>query len=173
MVLAGVAYENRRKPHIAALIDKLFHEQIMSKNEILARLTAHAASDPAEVTGETGKPDWEKARKLGKTHLVKKVKVKEVKKVVGGFVETTIYTEIELHDPQRAMDMLGKYHELFTSKIKIEDWRSEAIAGIRDGSLTFEAMLGAGFERNLAVELFREAGVSVEVSEGAPTQQAE
>lgn len=164
-VLAGVAYENRRKPHIAALIDKLFNEQIMSRNEILARLTEQAAGDLRELTDEDGRPDWMRARQLGKTHLVKKIRRKETQR--DG--ETTVYTEIELHDPQRAIDMLGKYHELFTNKLRVDDWRSDAIRDIRDGKISYEALANA-FDDSLAAELFRSAGIPIPARQSAAVE---
>lgn len=169
-VLGVVGHDNLRNPKIRAHLDYHFRQQAMSREEVLVRLTEQGRSDLVDLTNEQGVPDWEKARQAGKTHLVKKIKRKEVTIHRGKSSVTTITTEIELHDPQRALDMLGKYHELFINKIKVEDWHSEVVAGIRDGTFTFDGLLKANFERELAVELFKEAGVPVEIREGAPIQ---
>jgi hypothetical protein len=46
-------------------------------------------------------------------------------------------------------------------QIKVDDWRSEAIEYIRRGELSFEA-LAEEFDRDLATELFKAAGVPVQ-----------
>lgn len=46
-------------------------------------------------------------------------------------------------------------------QVKVDDWRSQAIADIRAGKIAFEALAQA-FDRSLAVELFRSAGIEVE-----------
>lgn len=165
--LGVVGHRNLRNDKIRAHLDYHFQQQAMSEHEVIARLTEQARADLSELTDADGAPDWNKARAAGKTHLVKKIKRKQVEKIVGKAVIRTTYTEIELHDPQRAIDMLGKYHELFTSKVKIEDWHDEAIADIRSGRISYEALAQA-FDESLAAELFRKAGVPVQVGASAP-----
>jgi len=45
--------------------------------------------------------------------------------------------------------------------IQIEDWRSRAIEDIRAGRIAYEALAEAFNDRDLATELFREAGVPI------------
>ena len=53
--------------------------------------------------------------------------------------------------------------------IEVEDWRSQAIADIREGHLTFQALADA-FDDDLATQLFAEAGVSVSTGEGTAAE---
>jgi len=158
--LAQIAYENLRIPEIAAAIDARMAEHAMSANEILARLTDHARGDMGDIYDEaTGAIDWQKARALGKTALIKKIE------------QTTVTTEdsethtfrIELHDPQKAMQLLGKWRKIFIDRVQIDDWRSQAIEDIRAGTLPYAALVEA-FDDTLAQELFRLAGVPVVVN---------
>lgn len=159
--LAQIAYENLRIPEIAAAIDARMAEHAMSANEILARLTDHARGDIGDIYDEsTGAIDWQKARQMGRTSLIKKIE------------QTTVTTEdseihtfkLELHDPQKAMQLLGKWRKIFIDRVQIDDWRSQAIEDIRAGTLPYKALVEA-FDDTLAQELFRLAGVSVMVDE--------
>ena len=58
--------------------------------------------------------------------------------------------------------LLGLYP---ATEIKIDDWHSQAIADIRDGKLTYEALADA-FDDTLAAQLFAKAGVAVSAREG-------
>lgn len=53
-----------------------------------------------------------------------------------------------------------------TKQVKIEDWRSQAIADIKAGVIGYKALAEA-FDNDLASELFRAAGVPVPITEGA------
>lgn len=64
-----------------------------------------------------------------------------------------------MHDRLAALNLLAKYHDL-VNKVKIEDWRSQAVADIRAGNLPFAALAEA-FDEDLATELFRAAGVPI------------
>lgn len=154
VTLAAVAYENLRKPHIKAEINSRFAQVAMSADEVLARLGDIARIDMAEfVTIKHGIPflDLEKAEQASKLRLLKKFKT------------TKQGVEIELYDAQSALETLGKHLGLFNT-VKIEDWRTQAIADIRAGKIPYEALEEA-FDRNLATELFRAAGVSLSVGE--------
>jgi hypothetical protein len=52
-----------------------------------------------------------------------------------------------------------------TKHMKVDDWRSQAIADIKAGNIAYEALAGA-FDDSLASELFRAAGVPIPTSEG-------
>ncbi len=67
---------------------------------------------------------------------------------------------IETFERRAALELLGKYHALFTERIKVEDWRYEIIQLIRDGELEYEDVkeeLGS----DLATELFESSGISI------------
>jgi Terminase small subunit len=83
-------------------------EAAMAANEVLARLSDHAAADIDDflTIGRDKGPDGyridlEKAKKRGKLHLIKKL------------VPTKYGLGIELCDSQAALMKLGQYHGLF------------------------------------------------------------
>lgn len=45
-------------------------------------------------------------------------------------------------------------------EVAVEDWRSQAINGIRDGEIDYDALVES-FDEDLATELFRTAGVPI------------
>jgi hypothetical protein len=61
---------------------------------------------------------------------------------------------------RRYPDQYGKQ-----ARIEVSDWRSEAIRLIQTGELDYRALAEA-FDDTLAADLFRAAGVSVQVGEG-------
>lgn len=148
--LRSIASENLSKPNISAEIERRFAENAMGKDEVLARLADIARIDMAEfVTIQHGIPflDLEKAEHASKLRLLKKFKV------------TKQGVEIELYDAQAALETLGKHLGLFNT-VKIEDWRTQAIADIRAGKIPYEALADA-FDQSLAAELFAAAGVPI------------
>lgn len=55
--------------------------------------------------------------------------------------------------------------EHWTDRLKVDDWRSEAIEEIRTGNIGFEE-LAEVFDHDLATELFKAAGVPVQAGTG-------
>lgn len=154
VTLRSVAHENLTKPHIRAEIDRRFAEHAMSANEVLARLGDIARIDMSEfISIKNGIPylALDKAETASKLHLLKKFKTGKQG------------VEIELYDAQSALETIGKHLGLFNT-VKIEDWRTQAIADIRAGKIPFEALADA-FDTNLAAELFAAAGVPIQVRE--------
>ena len=103
---------------VAEAIDAFFHENTMSAKEVLLRLTAHARGDIGDIWNEsTGQVDWAEARAAKKTALIKRIKHKttRITREDGTDVET-FEDEIELHNPQVALQLLGKQHGLFVDK---------------------------------------------------------
>lgn len=149
--LAVVGSENLRKPNIRAEIDRVLSEQVMSAQEVIRRQSEIASLDVTDFFDFYGglptfNPD--KAKERGVLHLVKSFKVSDKE------------FKIEFYDAQRAQETLAKYHDL-TNKVRVEDWRSQAIADIRAGRITYDA-LAQGFDEELANELFRSAGVPID-----------
>lgn len=110
---------------VSAEIQQYFIDQGFTVNEVLARLSAHARGDIGDIWDEkTGMLNWSKARTLGKTALIKRMrhKTSRVTRGVGGNIEEieTFEDEIELHDPQRALQMIGKQLGMFVEKAEIE-----------------------------------------------------
>lgn len=119
----SIGYENLTKPHIRAVIDASLKAYSMGPEEVLSRLTAHARGDIGDVWNEKkGGVDWSKARRLGVTSLIKRVKRRTRRETVTVDDELvtvdTIEEEIEFHDAQAALVQLGKAHGLFVDKME-------------------------------------------------------
>jgi phage terminase small subunit len=156
--LAAVGRENLRKPKIREEIDRRLNEGTMKADEILFRLGQHAEGLPPECFDTSYGQiviNFDKVKELGLTHLIKKVSYN-----AQGRAQTEIY------DAQAALVHLGKYHALFTDKVKHEDWRDTALEYIRNREVSYEALVHE-CGPDLATELFKLAGVPVEIGEGA------
>lgn len=112
---------------IQAAISARLAELKMGADEVLTRLSSHARGTMDDfVRGDY--IDLERARERGVMHLVKKFKVTTT---TDGKDFETHRTEIELYDAQAALVQLGRHHKLFTDRVEVEDWRSEAVrAGV-------------------------------------------
>lgn len=114
--LAVVASENLRKPNVRDYIDELLKVRKLSAPEVMARISEHATGN-MEYFLETD--DLEglntinlaKARRAGKLHLLKSVKV--TKSLQGGSVS------IELYSAQAALDKLAKVHGLYQERVDL------------------------------------------------------
>lgn len=158
-----IGYENLRKPYIRDEIERLFQENTLSAKEVLARLSEQGRADMADVTDDNGLLDFRKAKAAGKTALIKSIK------------QTTITTEdsethiieVKLHDAQRALEVVGKYHKLFTERVQIDTWESQAIEDIKAGRLAYHELVQAFDDEALVQDLFRKAGMKVTIQEDA------
>jgi phage terminase small subunit len=111
--------ENLSKPYIQEYIEKRISEKAMSADEVLLRLGEIARGSLKQFTKTRDDdiwPDLTAAAAQENFHLLKKIKPK---RRVGGkpgdeWVETEV--EIEIHDPLKALELLGKHHKLFTDK---------------------------------------------------------
>ena len=107
--LGVVAHENLKKPKIKAEIEQRLNEHAMSANEVLARLAGQARGDLGEFS------DIEKQEDLGdhpKSYLVKEITTVTTETKYG----TNTRFRLELHNSQRALQLIGQYHQLFTEK---------------------------------------------------------
>lgn len=158
-----------RNVNIASEIKILMRDYIMPAEEVLSRLTEHGRGDIGDLWDEsTGQIDWTKARAWGKTGLIKRIKHKttRVTRENGEDVET-FEDEVELHNPQVALQMLGKYHEVLTDKLKITiTWEDQAVEDIRAGRIEYAAMVAEFEDEALVAGLFKRAGVPVKVGTG-------
>lgn len=113
IVLGSVGCENLKKPKIAKAISEYFAASAMGRDETLARLGEQARTDLGDYIDAAGYVDVDKLKGDGKTHLIKKY---EMTRLAGG----NIRVKIEVHDPQRALELIGKHHGLFVERRKIE-----------------------------------------------------
>jgi phage terminase small subunit len=152
-----IATENLSKPYIRQEIDRHIASRVMTANEVLLRLTEQARGSIEDFFDmATWNFDKAKAAESGRLHVIK-----EFKRTVTKFNDVETETvEFKLYDAQAALEKLGKYHKLFTERLKIEDWRTEAIDLIRKGEIDF-SVLAEEFDDDLATELFKSAGVPI------------
>jgi len=129
--LKAVGSENLAKPYLAAEIDRRLSKAAMRADEVLARLTEQATVNFADFFDEYGRPDWAEIKARG--HLVKKV------------YPTREGWRLELHDSQRALELLAKHHALLVDKLQI-DWRDEAQRLGIPASEVFERMIQEALE---------------------------
>lgn len=106
------------KVDIAAAIQAELSERAMGADEVLQRLAEHARGDMGDflsIDSMSFSLDLEKAKELGLTRLIKKVKDRVVMTSNKDGEETETHTlEVELYDAQSALVTLAKVHRLFT-----------------------------------------------------------
>lgn len=114
-----IGWENLRKPQIKEAISDLLDELSMSAAEATKRLTDWGRGDIAPFLRLTGTGeivvDLSTAEAQAKLHLIKKLKVSEVKH---GDDLLTAKTEIELHDAKDAVVQMAKIRGLFVDKVE-------------------------------------------------------
>ena len=113
----------------------------MPAEEVLQLLTEHARGDMGEfldIESMSFRVSLQKAKDLGITHLIKKVKERTVMTSNKDGEETETHTfELELYDAQAALVHLGRYHKLFTDNTDITSGGNRIVvtlAGGDDGS---------------------------------------
>lgn len=160
--LAVIASQNLRKLNISNSINEKLMQFSMPANEVLAQLTDIARGDIADVINGFGATDLEEAKRRGKSHLIKKHKVKVTTITEGAGTshpveKEIIETEIELYSKLEALQTLAKYHNL-TNKVILEDWHSEILALIKEGKAQYDEVVEE-FGIDVAQELFESAGI--------------
>lgn len=115
-----IGYENLRKPHISKVIAEHFAESAMGKEEVLARLADQARGTLApfirqSTDGENIGIDLSSDEAKANLHLIKKISQRRTVRTKGEDEEIEDTTlSIELHDPQAALNILAKHHNLFS-----------------------------------------------------------
>lgn len=89
---------------VRAYIEHRLSERAMGLDEILARLGDMARGDLGDFIDDDGELSLARARELGLTHLIKRVKQKTL--VIDEREVEELW--VELHDPQQAMDKILK-----------------------------------------------------------------
>ncbi len=109
----------------AAISDRL--KQIaMGADEVLARLAeqARASHSPFIQVDDQGFVYFDFSHEEAKNHLhlIKKIKTKRQRLVHGKGKDAEEWegewVEVELHDPQRALELIGRHHNLFMDRDK-------------------------------------------------------
>lgn len=109
---------------IQAAIAQKLQDSAMKSDEILQKLTEIARSDMGDyldVSSMAFQVDLNKAKELGKLHIIRKVKQKTttVCHSDGEDVEQN-QIEFELHDKLKALELLAKYHGLLVDRHEIK-----------------------------------------------------
>ncbi len=190
--LRTIGSQNLTKTKIRTEIDKRLKSRTMKADEVLYRLDQQARADvgdffkiveewtfyplptydilDAEEIIDTSDPDKPRERI---TYLVRRVAI-DAEKLVDPRYSHLLHKvsdtargglTIELYNKQNALVHLGKHYALFTDKVKHEDWRDTALEYIRNRDVSYEA-LAHELGTDLATELFKQAGVPVEVGTG-------
>lgn len=129
---------NLEKPHVQAAIDTHVAQLQMSADEVLWRLTEQARASLADYLAldADGAPRWDLRRGLEQHGLipVKKLKISQTSK--GQQID------LELHDAQAALKLLGTHYQLFNARSK-DNTRDESAtqAAARERVLAKVALL--------------------------------
>jgi phage terminase small subunit len=112
-----------RKPKIQQLLKRYLEEKAMTADEALARLAAIARGDIGDLLefDDNGviKVSLAKAKRLGLTHLIRKVKSKRIpeKDPDTGDILYTQEVQLELYSSHDALRDIARVHGLFTDNI--------------------------------------------------------
>lgn len=134
--LAVTASQTLRNHNVLRHLNARLEAFTMSANEVLIHLTDIARGDIADALNASGGIDPLEAKRRGKSHLIKRFKTKQITSEDSDIYET----EIEMYDRLDALKTLAKFHSLLVDRVKIDDWRSDVIALLRDGKVTPEAV---------------------------------
>jgi phage terminase small subunit len=119
-----IASQNLSKLNIRERITELEKAKGMAREEVIARLSdqARATHYPFIRIDDDGFVyfDFSDQEALKHLHLIKKIKSKRERQIRGkGELQEEWegeWVEVELHDPQRALELLGKHHSLFLDR---------------------------------------------------------
>lgn len=117
-----------RNPKIQERIKEYLRTKQMTADEVLTRLAdqARATHEPfVRITSEGFIYfDFSNPEALKHLHLIKKVKTKRTRRVEGKGEDAEQWEdewmEVELHDAQAALQLIGKHHKLFNDKVEVE-----------------------------------------------------
>jgi phage terminase small subunit len=150
----AIGYENLQKPEIMEEIKRLVEERQMKSDEVILRLSEIARGDIGEfieIEDENIRIDLDKAKKLGMTKLIKKVK--EHKNIIitdnlkkGTTTEKQEYfTEVELYSAVDALEMIGKYHKMFTERHEVTGKDGVPLVNLGEVQQSLEKIYGDRF----------------------------
>ncbi len=119
-----IGYENLTKPHIKASIESLLKEKVMDRDEVLARLADHARGSHYHFIRVDADGfiyfDFSDPEAQKHLHLIKKIKTKRNRLIHGKGEDAQEWegewVEVELHDPQKALELIGKHYSLFVDR---------------------------------------------------------
>jgi hypothetical protein len=101
------AYRLLRNVEIRAAIEERLAELKMGADEVLIGLAEQARFDPLRFMNENGGIDLSKIKAAGLGSLVKKI-----------YWDKLGHRVVEFHDAQRARQLIGQHHKLFTHRLE-------------------------------------------------------
>lgn len=107
--LAQVAYENLRKPDVAAAIDEAMQSMVMTAQEAMVRLSQTARGDLGDFAGKSE----DELVNHPQSHLLHTVKRRTIPQRTG---EPIVELEYKLYDAQAAQIQILKQHQLAAGK---------------------------------------------------------
>src|SRR5690349_6208578 len=138
--LAVQATRLLRNAKVLREIDNRLKQFSMSANEVLIHLTDIARGDIADALDNSGAIDPLEAKRRGKSHLIKRFKHK-TKTITttnddgdNGSEILEDETEIEMYDRLDALKTLAKYHSLLIDRVRQEDWRTDIVKLLQEGT---------------------------------------
>lgn len=137
-----IGYENLKKPEIQAEIQRVMEEVAMGAEEVLARLTAEARANLAELVEPYDVPVLDKTGEYVGTRQSFRLKPKAFEQY-GHLIKSIAPTrsgdfKFELHDSQKAKELIGRHRNMFKdTKLnidlsKLSDAQLERIANGED-----------------------------------------
>lgn len=117
-----------RNTNIQARIKEFLTTRQMTAEEVLTRLSdqARATHEPFIKITDEGFIyfDFSHPEAKNHLHLIKKVKTKRTRRIDGRGEQAEEWEdewiEVELHDAQAALQLIGKHHKLFNDKVEVE-----------------------------------------------------
>lgn len=115
------------QPLVRVAVEELLSHAAMGKQEVLARLTAQASFDPSQLitVDEAGKVglDWKVAKEIGLLRYVRSIEV------------TARRVKVDWLDQQKALELLGKHHRLFSDVLTMGDKPDQTARELSDEDL--------------------------------------
>ena len=117
-----------RIAEVNAVIQAHFKAKQMETDEVLGRLAEHARASHEPFIQITNDGfvyfDFSNPEAKKYLHLIKKIKTKRQRRVDGRGASAEVWedewVEVELHDQQRALELIGKHLKLFADRLEVE-----------------------------------------------------
>lgn len=110
--LGVIGHRNLRKAKIAEEISRRLSERVMTAEEALFRISSQAKADASDfiTIDEDGNPklDFERAKREGKLHLIKKL-----------YQDRNGRWRLELLDSTRALELIARHHGLLIERHEV------------------------------------------------------
>ena len=115
-----------RKHEVRAYLENRLRDKVMSSDEVLARLSEQARGSLEAFTfvNEDGFAYFDFGNQEAKDNmpLIKKMKTKRSRRVEGKGKDAEVwedeFIEVELHDAQKALELIGRHYKLFGGEIE-------------------------------------------------------